>query len=114
MANYITHTDIQYAKYLTAKADKTYSADQQTAITSIITDVHGELVEIIGSEPTVTAGLKNIEKQGVLRAIWNSENPDKEPLEYFTEFQIIKIKKEFATPAEAKESASEIYAKETH
>lgn len=114
MANYITHTDIQYAKYLTASANKIYGDDQQTAITAIITDVHGELVEIIGSEPAVTAGLKNIEKQGVLRAIWNAENPDKEPLEYFTEFQIAKIKKEYSTPDAAKESNSEIYAKATN
>jgi hypothetical protein len=114
MANYITHTDIQYAKFLTASSNKAYGADQQTALLEIITDVHGELVEIIGSEPAVTKGLKNIEKQGVLRAIWNAENPEKEPLEYFTEFQIIKIKEKYATPDAEKEPNSEVYAKETN
>jgi len=88
MTNYITHADVEQALYLTAATSKQFSSDQTTAIENIITKIHGRIVEILGSEPTSTEGLKQIELEATLRQIWNSQNPEQPPIPIFTKDMI--------------------------
>lgn len=78
MANYAVYSDVEKAKFGTT--GKTFTSPQQSTVTSLITKAHGVIVGYLGTEPSVTEGLKQVEVELVLRMLWNVEHPQEKPM----------------------------------
>jgi len=79
LTNFITYSDVEYAKFGTS--GKTFTVAQRTAVTNLITKAHGLILMYLGttSDPTSTEGLKAVELQITLNLLWNAENPAERP-----------------------------------
>ena len=77
MANYATYADVEKVEF--AASGETFSAAQQTIVTANLTTAHGIIVGFLGTEPTSSAELINIEVQIAVNLRWNAKHPDEYP-----------------------------------
>lgn len=92
MANYITYTEVGYARYGTS--GQSFSAGQQAAVTELITQCHGIIIGYLRSEPATNQNLESIELVLTMRLLWNAEHPEERPLQIMTNTLMTRLERE--------------------